>query len=270
MELVEGDRSSLERIERALRAAGALDADERPKLFRALGLVRDERAPPERKAPAIEHLTWMLERQYRAILVHDPGTRLGSDPEQLHQHRVAIRRLRALLRASRPMLDDGWVDEVRAELAWAGRALGEVRDLDVLLEHLRADAAALGDRERSAFEALTGRIGERRDKARRLMLAALRSTRYVRLLERLESELRDPPPARRRPTSGSTGSPGASSGAPAQDLAAAGPTADRRAAARGPPIGQARPLRGRAGRARPRRRRHPLHRGGETRAGRAR
>ena len=40
VELVDGDDASLQRIERALRAAGALDADERPKLFRALGLVR--------------------------------------------------------------------------------------------------------------------------------------------------------------------------------------------------------------------------------------
>jgi CHAD domain-containing protein len=135
----------------------------------------------------------MLDAQYRAIIVNDPGTRLGEDAEALHQHRVAIRRLRAMLRAARPLLDRGWVDEVRGELAWAGRALGTVRDLDVLLEHLRADADALGAAERAAFETLTGDIGQRRDRARRSMLSDLRSTRYVRLLERLENELHDPP-----------------------------------------------------------------------------
>jgi CHAD domain-containing protein len=193
VELVEGDHRSLQRIERALRAAGALDADERPKLFRALGLVREERRPPKRSAAPLQHLTAMLEAQYRAILVHDPGTRLGSDPEQLHQHRVAIRRMRALLRAAKPLLDPSWVKALRAELAWAGGSLGEVRDLDVLLEHLRADAAALSDDDRAAFETLTPAIAERHEAARTAMLADLGSPRYMRLLDRLEGELAAPP-----------------------------------------------------------------------------
>ncbi|MDX6494738.1 MAG: hypothetical protein QOE17_724 [Gaiellales bacterium] len=193
VELVEGDDESLWRIERALRAAGALDADERPKLFQALGLVRGEPRRPKRKAPAIDHLVAMLDRQYREVLVHDPGTRLGSDAEDLHQHRVAIRRLRALLRAARPMLDAGWVREVRNELKWAGSALGEVRDMDVLIEHLSADAAVLDSRERAAFATLLDQIIARRGTARRVMLSDLRQTRYTRLLERLEGELTSPP-----------------------------------------------------------------------------
>jgi CHAD domain-containing protein len=193
VELLEGDDRSLQRIERALRAAGALDADERPKLFRALGLVREERRPPKRSAPPLQHLTAMLEGQYREILVHDPGTRLGSDPEQLHQHRVAIRRMRTLLRVGKPLLDPSWVRALRAELAWAGGALGEVRDLDVLLEHLRADAADLSDDARAAFETLTPAIEERRKAARMAMLADLGSPRYMRLLDRLEGELTAPP-----------------------------------------------------------------------------
>jgi CHAD domain-containing protein len=193
VELVEGDDESLQRIERALRAAGALDADERPKLFRALGLVRGDERRPRRSAPAIEHLAAMLERQYRAILVHDPGTRLGTKPEDLHQHRVAIRRMRALLRAARPMLDAGWVRELRTELRWAGGALGEVRDMDVLLEHLNADAAVLDARERAAFATLLDQITARRGSARRKMLSDLRQTRYTRLLDRLEGELSSPP-----------------------------------------------------------------------------
>ena len=56
---------------------------------------------------------------------------------------MAVRRLRALLRAARPMIDRGWADELRDELRWLGAALGEVRDLDVLLEHLEDEAAEL-------------------------------------------------------------------------------------------------------------------------------
>ena len=135
----------------------------------------------------------MLERQFQEILVHDPGTRLGSDAEDLHQHRVAIRRLRALLRAARPMLDAGWIREVRNELKWAGAALGDVRDMDVLIEHLTADATILDTRERAAFATLLDQIAERRGAARRTMLSDLRQTRYTRLLDRLETELTAPP-----------------------------------------------------------------------------
>ena len=58
VELVDGDDASLQRIERALRAAGALDADERPKLFRALGLgpPRGQAAPSQCEADEAPHL----------------------------------------------------------------------------------------------------------------------------------------------------------------------------------------------------------------------
>ena len=79
----------------------------------------------------------MLETQYRAIVEHDAGTRLGRDPEELHKMRVATRRLRAFLRTGRPLLDADWAEALRLELRWLGGVLGPVRDLDVLIGHLR-------------------------------------------------------------------------------------------------------------------------------------
>jgi CHAD domain-containing protein len=200
VELVDGDDGSLNRIEHALRDAGARDGDERPKLFRALGLEQQQPPVPRRSARPLRQLSAMLEAQYRAIIVNDPGTRLGTDPEHLHQHRVAIRRLRALLRAGTPLLERSWVKELRAELAWAGGALGEVRDLDVLLEHLHADAAELSSADRDAVESLLPALEQHREDARAAMLADLSSGRYMRLLDRLEHELAAPP-ARRASTS---------------------------------------------------------------------
>jgi CHAD domain-containing protein len=137
----------------------------------------------------------MLQIQYHAILAHDPGTRLGADPEELHQHRVAVRRLRALLRAGRPMIDHEWADELRDELRWLGAALGEVRDLDVLLEHLEDEAAELEPDDAQAFAPVLAVLANRREAARALMLAELRDPRYIRLLERLERDLAYPPEA---------------------------------------------------------------------------
>jgi CHAD domain-containing protein len=192
-ELVNGSERALERIEKALRAAGAKDGDGRPKVFQALDLDPPaEVASPSASAPATEHLTAMLRRQERAILAHDPGTRLGTDPEQLHQLRVATRRLRAFLRAARPLLDAEWAEALRAELAWLGGALGPVRDLDVLLEHLRDDAAGLEPREQRALRRVFDQIEDERRSARQTLLEALRSDRYLALLDRLETAVAAP------------------------------------------------------------------------------
>ena len=82
----------------------------RPKLYRALDLdvPADDAAVSKGTAP-LAALGLALGEQARRLLVHDPGVRLGSDPEDLHQLRVATRRLRAFLRAGRPMLDRGVV-----------------------------------------------------------------------------------------------------------------------------------------------------------------
>jgi triphosphatase len=54
-------------------------------------------------------------------------------PEALHQMRVGLRRLRGALSMFKPMLADGEVAGVRAELKWITGELGPARDLDVFL-----------------------------------------------------------------------------------------------------------------------------------------
>lgn len=69
-----------------------------------------------------------LERWLQHLLEHLPIAREGQDPEGVHQVRVAVRRLRVWLRlAGMRVLED--------DLAWLVRAAGEVRDLEVLLQH---------------------------------------------------------------------------------------------------------------------------------------
>jgi len=54
-------------------------------------------------------------------------------PEALHQMRVGLRRLRGALSLFGPMLADGGLDGVKAELKWITGELGPARDLDVFL-----------------------------------------------------------------------------------------------------------------------------------------
>lgn len=148
------------------------------------GKKRRQKAP--RKGSALPHVQGMIRRQYDEILAHDPGTRLGSDPEALHKMRVAVRRLRAALRVARPILDSPWTDELRAELRWLGRALGAVRDHDVLLIHLRSQADALPTGDAGSLQRLVEEIEREREGSRDEMLEALSSSRYLELLSRIE------------------------------------------------------------------------------------
>ena len=55
-------------------------------------------------APLVQ-VAAMLDRQRGEILAHDPGVRTGGDAEDVHKFRVAVSRLRAVLRAAS---SDGW------------------------------------------------------------------------------------------------------------------------------------------------------------------
>ena len=144
--------------------------------------------------PPVHQLRAALDTRLRALLAHDPGTRVGEDPEELHQMRVAVRRMRAMLKAARPLLDRDWADELRAELGWLGRALGPVRDADVLIERLRGRATAFGDTGREAVETLIKALVADRETARAEMLTVLNSRRYTALLRQLAAAVSQPLP----------------------------------------------------------------------------
>lgn len=191
IELVEGDVRDLREIERRVRRAGAVDGDPRPKVLRVIGAPK---APAKRS-----QLQAFFARQYREILLHDPGTRLGDDPEDLHDLRVAVRRLRAILKLAAPPLDPEWAGSLRAELAWLADALGAVRDLDVLLEHLRIEQQRFPRDEAKAVDALLARLERERTARRRALLNVMRSARYTALLHRLEEAARRPRTRSARP-----------------------------------------------------------------------
>jgi CHAD domain-containing protein len=67
--------------------------------------------------------------------------------------------------------------------------LGSVRDLDVLLERLRAQVAAIGQPDAAAARPLLRTLERRRTGARRALVRALESRRYLTLLDRFEDEL---------------------------------------------------------------------------------
>jgi CHAD domain-containing protein len=190
--LLDGDSEALARLETLLRDAGAYDGDGRPKLFRALDIHRPTTRPARHPKRPVDKLRAALASNLAVIVASDAGTRLGTDPEHLHQHRVAARRLRAVLRAAGPMVDRRWADDLRRELAWLGQALGPVRDLDVMIEHLREEVATLGEGDGSAAEPLLSTLDSDHERARAAMLGALGEPRYLDLLDALERAAANP------------------------------------------------------------------------------
>ncbi len=190
VELLDGDEKTLRRLEKALRRAGAGDGESRPKVFQALDLdFQAERDVPVEDGWPAGTLRAQLGEQAERVLAHDPGTRLGTDPKELHRMRVATRRLRAFLRAGGELLDPEWADPLRSELRWLGGVLGPVRDLDVLIDRLAAGVETLGSDGIEGHKLVQTLERERR-RARRVLQSALESGRYFALLDALDRPAR--------------------------------------------------------------------------------
>ncbi len=122
----------------------------------------------------------VLRRQFADLRSHEAGTRLGEDPEELHDMRVSTRRMRAAIKVFQDVLPERarWFGE---ELRWVAQALGEARDLDVQIEHFRAAKREADGESSKSLDKIIRITEKRRAEARRAMLAVLDSERYERL-----------------------------------------------------------------------------------------
>jgi CHAD domain-containing protein len=189
-EHVTGNPSRLAELETRLRKAGARTADGHSKLRRVIEPAEPEQ--PGRRAPALAHLRAMIGAQLEQLLRHDPGVRVGGDPEDVHAMRVAIRRSRAVLRVTKPMLDPDWVDDLRAELEWLGDQLAPVRDLHVLSDYFEQELASLPSEQTFSGRQLLELLTEDHERAREALLEVLDTDRYLQLLAALEAAAKAP------------------------------------------------------------------------------
>ena len=118
------------------------------------------------------------------LVANAPCVQRASNPEGLHQMRVAIRRLRSALKLFRKRLPGARHLALDAELKWLANVLGGARDLDVLLAEVFPLArAAIGDSK--AFVGLEDRALRRRAAAYRRVSAVLVSDRYAALTKEI-------------------------------------------------------------------------------------
>ncbi len=141
-------------------------------------------SPTLSAAPALtvrQAASRIVARQVRELLSYEKAARRGEDAEAVHQMRVQTRRLRAALAlfssVVRPPRQAG-----RARLRWLSRALGRVRDLDVITALLEdRHLMHLSGIEAARLEDLLAALKERRWRAQKKLAASLARGRYAKL-----------------------------------------------------------------------------------------
>ena len=123
----------------------------------------------------------VLRRHFATFLENEPGTRLGEDPDALHDMRVTTRRVRAAIKLFEDVLPVRLV-RARDELRWVADALGAVRDLDVQLERLEEWIGEADEEDREPLAGLRRILESEREEAREVLLEVLDSDRYQRLV----------------------------------------------------------------------------------------
>jgi CHAD domain-containing protein len=193
LELVpSADLADAEDVLARLRAGGARPADGVSKLVRALGpraaVPADVDPPTLVDEPTLrEVIQHALATSTRALVVRLPGTRLDDDPEDVHQARVGIRRIRSHLRTFRPVMEPRWSASLDGDLRRLGGGLGDVRDLDVLMATI-APMPLDGDGHLELLAALE----TEREQARERLLDTLDDPGCLQVLDRLVDAAADP------------------------------------------------------------------------------
>ncbi|HET9771999.1 MAG TPA: CYTH and CHAD domain-containing protein [Acidimicrobiia bacterium] len=187
----------LPNVVRRLREAGAGEPDNTPKVVRALGPRALEPLPGGVTTVGSDStmgdvVQASVANALTRMVTHDPGVRLGDDPEDVHQARVGTRRLRSDLRTFRPLLEPEWVAGLREEAGWYAALLGDVRDTEVLMERLEVQARLLPKEDGAGVRPIVRRLARERQSARVRLLEGMNGPRYVALLDRLTDAATSP------------------------------------------------------------------------------
>src|SRR5262245_38770799 len=113
--------------------------------------------------------------------------RSGTDPEAIHDLRVATRRLTAALRTWESLLPARAGEAACRGLRRLRRRVGEARGLEVHVALAEARRPGPGSRARPVVDALLERLRERLDKRRRQAMKRVSPRRLRRLIARIEA-----------------------------------------------------------------------------------
>ena len=120
----------------------------------------------------------VLRYHFAQMLRHEDGTRLGEDIEELHDMRVATRRMRAAFEVFGDAFEPKAIKSHLKGLKATGRALGRVRDMDVFMEKAQAYLQNLPEDQRPGLDPLLQAWMQERESDRVKMLVHLDGPDY--------------------------------------------------------------------------------------------
>jgi CHAD domain-containing protein len=115
---------------------------------------------------------------FAEMLRHEEGTLLGENIEELHDMRVATRRMRSAFDIFSPAFEPRIMKRYLKGLRSTGRALGGVRDMDVLLENAINYQRKMKENARPGLEPLLAAWKQTIEKKRSKMIKLLQSEDY--------------------------------------------------------------------------------------------
>ena len=120
---------------------------------------------------------------FAIMLSHEKGTLLGEDIEELHDMRVATRRMRSAFDIFMPAFSVKLMKRYLKGLRNVGQALGQVRDMDVLLDNALIYQGKLDEPSRPGLEPLLNEWRYLIEKKRVKLLEHLQSAAYQRFIK---------------------------------------------------------------------------------------
>ncbi|MCC2971104.1 CYTH and CHAD domain-containing protein [Massilia sp. IC2-476] len=189
LELKHGNPTRLFELALALHEDIPLEVANDSKAARGYALLQDEVPPPVKATPVRLGRKMRMEEALQCmglncmaqIESNVPGV-LARSAESLHQMRVGLRRLRALLDMFRDLAP--LPPELQEELDWLSGELGATRDWDVLADSTLPAISGIHT------EALQAAAREHARNLHRNMLPTLHSPRYTHLMLRMNGWLR--------------------------------------------------------------------------------
>lgn len=128
---------------------------------------------------AVEGWRIVLRRLTTNMNEHFVGVLSGRDPEDLHAFRVAVRRIRTLLREGKAVLPSDERARFRSEFLWLGDVTTPTRDADVLVADHPQFVAALGVDHQDWLAPMLEVFWSHRSAVQTQMVAELRSQRRI-------------------------------------------------------------------------------------------
>jgi CHAD domain-containing protein len=159
-----------------IQAVYQLDQEPDERLKELLGKTKPGIEPEDDLAEAGRKV---MGYHFAQMILHEAGTRLGEDIEELHDMRVATRRMRAAFEVFGEAYDRKAVKVHLKGLRTTGRALGRVRDLDVFMEKAGQYLDSVPQEQRAGLNPLLSLWEVERQEDRAKMIEYLDSQDYA-------------------------------------------------------------------------------------------